>query len=138
MGLEGAKKNLYAVSDEARSRPLTYRHQTALSSVPNITRCQGWLKLPRSSLPRKWHRELQYDYPDEVDDADYNYAIAYEYIDDSTEDSLEILRHLRFFYEMGFAITQYIPRNWRQGRLEDFCEIAFWDQPLRWKYHWQK
>ncbi|EGX95887.1 hypothetical protein CCM_00541 [Cordyceps militaris CM01] len=137
-GKKGAMNNVYAFTDEGRSRPVRYDDPQPMPAFPDITRCYGWLKLRRRDIPRQFERLRWTEIVGrDVDpNVDYQYALVYDYVDDakimSDQDVAEMQSQLDFFHLTGFSIHGYQARNWRRGRLVDFNEIVFCDRRLGW------
>ena len=118
-----AVKNLYAFSDEGRrSSPKTTIPHNSIQPVrfPPLPACYGWTIVRQDELPL-----LHPPVYEEVDERfDWHWAIIYEVVPKTAQNTEIGQSHLDFFYAMGFALEAYKPDNWHGGRLIDFNDIC--------------
>ena len=118
--VDDALCNLRAFSAEGYSSGKQLKGYIPILSLPDITRCYGWIKLKVNELPSQYETYQQH-YPS--DTGLDRYALVYDYIPDGVV-NLEVGQaQLDFFYQLGFGITHYREPNWRQGRLVDFGDL---------------
>ena len=103
----------------------------AITTIPHIRKCYGWLTLPRGlfdgtpswlqppylTFGMKLKRFMQPDqeYP----------AILYEYIEDRENDPSRVQEALDFFWLAGFSATMSpLARNWKSNVLLDLGDIV--------------
>lgn len=115
-----AAQNLSAFSTESRGENIFQGlcETVALSSIPALTTCHGWMKVPAATLPSSLA-------PDPILDV---YAIIYDFVPplplSSKIDTAVVQAQLDFFYIIGFSIEALKADNWvGKGLLVDFCDI---------------
>lgn len=122
-----AAQNLLAFSIEGR-RKNTFKgvyETVAVSSIPDMTNCHGWMKVPGETLP-----------PVGFDPSSDFYAIIYDFVSPSKLELGVVQAQLDFFYFIGFSVESLKADNWEgKGLLVDFCDILsplnkFWCSSL--------
>jgi hypothetical protein len=113
-----AAQSLSAFSTESRGENIFQGlcETVALSSIPALTTCHGWMTVPAATLP-----SLGLDPISDV------YAIIYDFIPPSPSSKIGpavVQAQLDFFYIIGFSIEALKADNWvGKGLLVDFCDI---------------
>jgi hypothetical protein len=124
----GASPESGAASDEI---PAAMPGIRAITTIPRMRKCYGWLTLPRGLLDgapswlrapcltfgMKLKRFMQHDqeYP----------AILYEYVEDGENDPSRVQEALDFFWLAGFSATMSpLARNWKSNVLLDLSDIV--------------
>ncbi|KAH6613557.1 hypothetical protein B0J18DRAFT_447188 [Chaetomium sp. MPI-SDFR-AT-0129] len=130
---DDAKINQAAFCDEGRQHQpqLPTQHVRAITKIPRMRKCYGWLTLPRGlfdgtpswlrppclTFGMKLKRFMQPDqeYP----------AILYEYVEDGENNPSKVQEALDFFWLAGFSATMSpLARNWKSNVLLDLSDIV--------------
>lgn len=106
-----ASRNLWTFSTKGREKKISQACETvAVSSMPNMTNCHGWMKVPGKTLSH-----LGFD-----PSLDF-YAIIYDFVPPSKQELGVIQAQLDFFYIIGFSVESLKADNWEgKGLLVDF------------------
>ncbi|KJZ70542.1 hypothetical protein HIM_10086 [Hirsutella minnesotensis 3608] len=127
-----ALANLLAFSTEGRQLQASSEHSgiTAISSIPRITKCYGWLKFSGRVFFRmpvsKRAPTIRVDKITRNLSPDREYtAIVYEYIEEGDNNPAVVEEVDRFLWLAGFGHTiSPAARNWRAGVLVDHSDIV--------------
>ncbi|KAH6972620.1 hypothetical protein EDB80DRAFT_743580 [Ilyonectria destructans] len=112
-----AIENLRAFSDEARQSSETRaKRPDRVPPFPSLPKCYGWTTVRRDEL-------LPIPVVGVVDDVDWHWAIIYEFVPRTKQDTNIGQCHLDFFHAIGFALGPYKCDNWHGGRLIDLNDI---------------
>ncbi|KFY95926.1 hypothetical protein V498_03004 [Pseudogymnoascus sp. VKM F-4517 (FW-2822)] len=114
-----AIQNLFAFSTEGCRKNIfqAVRETESVSSIPDMTNCHGWVKVPGETLPS---RRLRRRFDPSFD----FYAIVYDFVSPSNLQVGIVQAQLDFFYVVGFSIETLKADNWEgKGLLVDFCDI---------------
>ncbi|KAL7794233.1 hypothetical protein V8C37DRAFT_376955, partial [Trichoderma ceciliae] len=131
---EDALANHHAFSQEGRLRlkrkleeaPITTK---AISEVPRLRQCYGWLNFSGQTLRRApwsmWPPSFRIDKIDRRMPLGQDYiAIVYEYVEDGENNPAAVEQVLEFLWLTGFSLTNSpLARNWESGVLIDLCDI---------------
>lgn len=132
---EEAQSNFCAFANgQRKGSPATDQSSlAAISSMPRIAQCYGWLEfdvrtmnqIPERNWPDFCILDKRKGYGRRIyDDTAYT-GIVYEYIEDDHNDPVVVQEMAKFLWLAGFSIVDCsLARNWRSSVLVDHCDIV--------------
>ncbi|KAK1762574.1 hypothetical protein QBC33DRAFT_481372 [Phialemonium atrogriseum] len=129
---DDAMANVCAFSHEGRQRQSSAGSSgvTAISSIPRMRKCYGWLRFSGQiflKMPARLRAPtLHIDKVKRTMSADREYiAIVYEYVEEVENDPAVVEEVAAFFWLAGFSHTiSPAARNWKSGVLVDLSDIV--------------